>query len=58
VFAGVLEREPGSCDKAARVEVNQDKETKARDAEDIPEEVVKKIVKETEISSDPTNDPG
>jgi hypothetical protein len=44
--------------QAARVEVNQDKETKARDAEDIPEEVVKKIVKETEISSDPTNDPG
>jgi len=44
--------------QAARVEVNQDKETKARAAEDIPEEVVQRIVKETDVASDPTNDHG
>jgi hypothetical protein len=44
--------------QAARVEVNQASDMEAREAEDIPEEVVKRIVKETEISSDPTNDPG
>jgi len=44
--------------QAARVEVNQEKESKARGAEDIPKEVVERIVKETEISPDPTNDPG
>jgi len=40
--------------QAARVEVNQDKETKARAAEDIPEEVVQRIVKETDVAPDPT----
>ena len=43
--------------QAARVEVNQAEEMEARDAEDLPEEVVQRIVNETEISADATNAP-
>jgi hypothetical protein len=39
--------------QAARVEVNQQQEAAKREKEDIPAEVVKKIVSETEISPDP-----
>jgi hypothetical protein len=35
--------------QAARVEVNQAKEEKKRDREDVPEEVVERIVEETEV---------
>jgi hypothetical protein len=39
--------------QAARVEVNQDLEAKKRRKEDIPEDVVQKLVTETDISKDP-----
>jgi hypothetical protein len=41
--------------QAARVEVNQDEERQAEDAEDVPGEVVQRMVEDTEISPDPTN---
>jgi hypothetical protein len=44
--------------QAARVEVKQAEETEARDADDLPQRVVEKIVKETEISPDPLGGPG
>jgi hypothetical protein len=39
--------------QAARVEVNQDEERQAEDAEDVPGEVVQRMVEDTEISPDP-----
>jgi hypothetical protein len=39
--------------QAARVEVNQDEERQAQDAEDVPGEVVQRMVEDTEISPDP-----
>ncbi len=39
--------------QAARVEVKQQEESELREQEDIPEEVVKKIVAETDVARDP-----
>jgi hypothetical protein len=36
--------------QAARVEVNQEREARSRDAEDLPGQVVERIVQETEVS--------
>jgi hypothetical protein len=44
--------------QAARVEVNQDKEQKTRDAEDVPQEVVDRIVENTDVAAEPSNAPG
>ena len=40
--------------QAARVEVNQQAEQKKREREDVPEQVVERIVKETEVRRDRT----
>jgi hypothetical protein len=43
--------------QAARVEVNQEKEQKERDAEDVPQQVVDRIVENTDVAADPSNAP-
>jgi hypothetical protein len=40
--------------QAARVEVNQEEEQNKRDNEDVSQQVVDRIVEETEISADPS----
>ena len=40
--------------QAARVEVNQQAEQEKREREDVPEQVVERIVKETEVQPDRT----
>ncbi len=42
--------------QAARVEVKQEKEEQARDNEDLPGEIVKRIVEDTEIAGDTRRD--
>ena len=41
--------------QAARVEVKQQEDDQRREQEDIPKDVVEKIVTETEVSRDPDN---
>ena len=39
--------------QAARVEVNQQEEAEQRDRHDVPGEVVERIVRETDVASEP-----
>ncbi len=43
--------------QAARVEVNQEAEAKQRDDEDVPGEIVERIVKETDVAAEPGSSP-
>lgn len=40
--------------QAARVEVNQAEELERKDAEDVPEQVVNRIIQEMDVSADPS----
>ena len=44
--------------QAARVEVNQDQEARARQKEDVPEEVVQRVVEETDVNRATQPTPG
>jgi hypothetical protein len=43
--------------QAARVEVNQEREAKERDAADMPGEVVARMVQETDVAAQPSSGP-